>query len=227
MEKTFSDGAAVRFGWQTFKDNAGFLIGAMAVALIAVMIPLGLMAATENSEVLSLLFFILYYVVAIIVGIGGLKILLMLVDGEKPSIGDLFRHWHLFLNYLAVTILYGLIVMGGLLILVVPGIYWGLKFYFSYVLVVDKGMGPIEALKESARITEGVKWDLIGLYAVIGLVVVIGYLALFVGVLASVPVAGLATLYVYRKLEQQAGPAQVTAAPAQPQQPAQPQAPQA
>ncbi|MEA3324508.1 MAG: hypothetical protein U9Q37_05135 [Euryarchaeota archaeon] len=57
-------------------------------------------------------------------------------------------------------ILYGFIVVGGLILLTIPGIIWAIKFQFFDYLIVDKGLGPIDALEKSSEITRGVKWDL-------------------------------------------------------------------
>jgi len=184
MEKVIQDGAAVRFGWQTFKDNVGFLIGAMVVTLVALLVLFGVAFGLGNySMTLSAIAMIAYYALAIVVGIGWMKIALTFVDGGKPTYADLFKHWNLFLKYFGVSLLYALIVMGGTLLFVIPGMYWSLKFYFAPFLVIDKGMGPIEALKESARLTDGVKWDLFGFMMVAGTVAMLGYIALFVGVI--------------------------------------------
>jgi uncharacterized membrane protein len=47
-------------------------------------------------------------------------------------------------------------------LLIVPGIIFGLMFMFSTFLVIDRELGPIEALKESNHITHGHKWRLLG-----------------------------------------------------------------
>jgi hypothetical protein len=45
--------------------------------------------------------------------------------------------------------------------LVVPGIYFALKYKFYDYLIVDKGMGPVETIKRSGVLTEGVKRNLV------------------------------------------------------------------
>ncbi len=49
----------------------------------------------------------------------------------------------------------------GLMLLIVPGIYLGLKYQFYGYAIADKGIGPIDALKESDRMTEGAKQNLL------------------------------------------------------------------
>lgn len=48
--------------------------------------------------------------------------------------------------------------------------------------------------------TEGVKWKLLGFCIVMGLINIVGLVALVVGVLVSFPVTNLAYLHIYRKL---------------------------
>jgi len=58
-------------------------------------------------------------------------------------------------------ILYTLITLVGTILLIIPGIIWGIKFQFFGYFIVDKGLEPIEALKRSAAITKGVRWSLL------------------------------------------------------------------
>jgi uncharacterized membrane protein len=75
-----------------------------------------------------------------------------------------------------------------------------LMFMFTTFLVIERELGPIEALKESNRITRGHKWNLLGLLLMLILVNLLGVLALIVGLLVSVPVTMLALTHVYRVL---------------------------
>lgn len=199
--KMIHDGEAVKYGWNTFKENVGLFIGLIVVAAIACGLPLliGTYAGQDSTAVFGI-FMLLYYLVAIVIGMGFIKIFAKFGRGEKAGFGDLFNSWNRFLPYLGVTILYGLIVFGGMLLLVFPGVIWSIKFYFAQWLVVDKGMGPIEALKASAEMTNGLKWDMFGFMAVTGVVMLIGYVALLVGLVASVPTAMLAMGKVYNQL---------------------------
>jgi uncharacterized membrane protein len=80
-------------------------------------------------------------------------------------------------------------------------------FIFTTFIVVDRELGPIEAMKESYRITRGHKWDLLGLVYVLIIVAVFGLVALVVGLLVSIPVCTLALVHTYRVLSAGRGPA--------------------
>jgi uncharacterized membrane protein len=71
--------------------------------------------------------------------------------------------------------------------------------FFSY-FVVDQELGPIEALKRSAEITQGVKGDLFLLGLALGGINLLGAVALLIGLFATIPTAMLATAFVYRRL---------------------------
>ena len=79
----------------------------------------------------------------------------------------------------------GLIIAGGLILLIIPGIFFSLWYSQTLYLVLEKGIGIKNALKESKKMVVGKLWKLFGRYLVIGI-----FTAL-VGMLASIfPYAG-------------------------------------
>lgn len=88
----------------------------------------------------------------------------------------------------------------GFLLLIVPGIIFALMFLFTTFIVIDRQLGPIEAMKESNRITRGHKWRLLGLLLLLTLINILGLMALGLGLLISIPVSSLAFTYAYRTL---------------------------
>jgi len=128
------------------------------------------------------------------------QIALRFCDGEKGEFADLFSCFPLFFKYLFGSILYRLIVLGGIILLIIPGIIWAIKFQFFSYFIVDKGLGPIESLKRSSAITRGAKWDLFLFGLLLGLINLLGAICLFIGLFATVPTAMVAMAFVYRKL---------------------------
>lgn len=142
-------------------------------------------------------------VINTIVAIGFTKIALDLIYKRKTELILIFTQWKYFWRYLGASILYGLIVIGGLIILVVPGIIWAIKYsYYSYA-IVDKDMGIMESLRESGKITMGHKGQLFWFKIVLFLVQLLGVIALGVGYLVSCPVSVLADGWVYKRLTRQ------------------------
>lgn len=77
-------------------------------------------------------------------------------DG-RADYGDIFRGFAVFPRACAVPFLYGLIVTGGLIMLVVPGIVWGLAFIFAQYAVLDRKTGIRDSLRFSSTVTYGFK----------------------------------------------------------------------
>jgi uncharacterized membrane protein len=203
--KKFSKGEAIRFGWNTMKNNLGFFIGLLIVAGLITIIPTFLQLATQgDAPGLSFIFAIISGVLQLIIEMGMIKIALKFADNTKAEFGDLFSCLPLFFKYLASSVLYGLITLGGLILLIIPGIIWGIKFYFFGYSIVDQGAGPIEALKRSSAITMGAKWDLFLFGLLIIGINILGLLALVIGLFATIPTSMVAIAFVYRKLLAQA-----------------------
>ncbi len=200
-EKTFSKKEAIKFGWETTKSNFKFFL-VVLVIIVAVSVGTGILTRlTEGNAGLFIIATIVSWIVNLVIQLGMIKISLKFCDGQKPEIDDIFSQYKLILNFVVASILYGLIVFGGLILLIVPGIIWGIRYsYYSY-LIVDKGMGPIQALKESAKVTYGAKGQLFVFCFLLAGVVILGAMALGVGLLWAVPTTIVAGAYVYRKLQ--------------------------
>jgi len=201
MTNKFIISEAVQFGWNTTKSNIGFFIGLLIVAGLIQYIP-DIIATTIEADApfLSSIILIASYVLSMIVMMGLIKIFLRFCDGEKGGFSDLLSCYPLFFKYLVGSILYGLIVSLGLILLILPGIIWAIKFYFFDYLIIDKGLGPIDALEKSSEITRGVKLDLFTFGILLGLLNLLGLLCLLVGLFVTIPVTMVATAFVYRKL---------------------------
>ncbi len=201
-EHKFSRPEALSFGWQTMKKNFWFLAGLLALSGVLYFVPSAIADATKKKLLpVSVIFNIIYIVVSYIAQMGIMGISLKLCDGEHVKISDLFAYTSRFFKYLAASILYVLIVLGGTILLVVPGIIWGIQFGLYGYNIVDKNSGPITALKYSSKITRQAKWDL----AVFGLFVfainLLGILCLILGLFATLPATMIASAFVFRQLE--------------------------
>ena len=113
---------------------------------------------------------------------------------------DIFKEYKLFWKFLGLSILYPLTVLLGLILLIIPGIIWIVRFSFSPLILVDTKMGPIASMKESWAITRGNFWKLVLFWIVVALVNFAGFLLLGVGLLVTVPLTTLASIYIYREL---------------------------
>jgi uncharacterized membrane protein len=128
-----------------------------------------------------------------------LGVSLKLIDDKEVSYADFWLPQSNFWFYVLATLLYGLIIAVGTLLLIVPGIIFGLMFMFYGYVMIEKNLGPIEALKESKRLTAGAKWDLF-LFSLLAIGLnLLGVLALLVGVLVTMTITFIAMAHLYRQ----------------------------
>lgn len=199
--KKFSKGEAINFGWNTVKSNLGFFIGLLIIVLlISIVSVVNELLIRENIPILYIIISIASSVLQVVVGMALIKIALRFCDNEKGKFADLFSCLPLFFNYLFGSILFVLIVFVGMILLIIPGIIWSIKFQFFSYLIIDKGLGPIEALKMSSAITKDAKWDLFLFFLLILAINLLGALALLVGLFVTIPITMVAIAFVYRKL---------------------------
>jgi hypothetical protein len=197
----FSQREAIRFGWNTMKRNLGFFIGLLiVVGLLYTVSSILADEATEANIFLGIIFHIADVILTIVISIGLVKIALRFCDNEEGRFADLFSQYPLFSKYLLSTILYVLIVFAGTILLIIPGIIWALQFYFYDYFIVDKGLGPIDALKRSSAITRGIKGDLFVFFLMLLGINLLGALCLLIGLFATIPTTMVAIAFVYRKL---------------------------
>ena len=189
--------------WETFKSNAALMIAvllcyvfvyfsvAFIASQIAALIPFFFIAILINLAVLlfnSLL------------TIGILKIAFELSYNRNAEILDIFKNGKLLLPYFVANIIYGFIFAIGIILLIVPGIIWAVQFCFYPLLIIDKNLNPIEALKASSRLTHGYKWQLFNFFLVLIMINIAGFILLGIGLLVTVPVSLFAYIYLYREL---------------------------
>ena len=197
--KKFSKREAIRFGWKTMKENFWFFVGILVIMGLVNFLPEIAKTFLKEKTFITLLNLIVF-VFGIIIEMGLIKICLKFYDQEKPDFSELFSQSPLFFKMLFGSILYGLIVILGLILFIIPGIILGIKFYFYEYFIVDKGLGPIEALKRSSKITKGATWNLFLFFSLTSAINLIGIFALLIGLFATIPTTMMATAFVYRKL---------------------------
>jgi len=199
-QKKFDIGESLRFGWETFKSNVGFLILIVLIFWVVEGIFSIPTYATRNP-VPVFIFNVIGFLISVFIAIATIKISLRFLAGGPGDFTDLYSGYDYFLSMLIGQILYGLLVLAGLILLIVPGIYWALKYQFYMYLIVDKDVGAVDAIKRSGQITQGEKGHLLLFWlAVIG-INLLGAIACGIGLLITIPLTFLAHAHIYRRLE--------------------------
>ena len=195
----FSKKEAVKFGFGIAKNNILFFIGLLIIVVFVSVLTSALRNGVQKAALAYLVFTVVQYLVNTVVAMGLIKISLEFVAKVKPRIRDIV-YYKPIVKYVLASIASGVIVFVGFILLIIPGIILAVRLQYATYLIVDKNLGPIEALKTSWKLTRGNTWNLFFFGILLGLINILGVLCLVVGLFVTVPLGMVATTFVYRKL---------------------------
>lgn len=199
-DSRFSISESLKYGWKAFTARAGFFIGFFIVITLIMVVPDYLVDRLFGRGALFFVAKLVVRILGVVLGMATTRVALDIYDRGEPDTSRFGALVPQILPYLGGKILYGIIVALGMILLIVPGIIAALMFFYVGFLIVDRGIGPIDALKESKRVTDGSKWDLFLFSLVTALVNILGAVCLLVGLFVTIPVTLMASAYVYRQL---------------------------
>lgn len=139
-------------------------------------------------------------IVSIVFWVGLLWFSLNIARWKKQIVDDLFREitrsrvW----KNLIWGLLYGLIVFGWFMLLLIPWIIFWVRFQFFAYAVVDKWLWPIDALKYSWRITKWRFWEIVWFDCYFILINILWFLCLVIWAVWTVAMTNMASARYYR-----------------------------
>lgn len=128
------------------------------------------------------------------------KVALEVYDYGKSEAGKVFSCFNNTALYGGVAwVLYYLLSSLGFILLVIPGVIVQVRCSLFPYFIIDKKVGPIQAMQMSWDATRGHFWSLVIIWIAVKILVVLGYLTI-VGWLIFWPLSTLVYAAVYRKL---------------------------
>lgn len=194
-KKSFTISGAIQEGWELTKVNIGFLI----VYQIILFILMWLFGDVKENWKLAPIHLVGWIIISL-GKMGFFNSALLLTKGLKPSFDQFYMNWRLLLSWIVAGFLFGVMLVMGLILLIVPGLMVWATFGFYPFFILDKGSGPIEALKQSAEATKGIRWPVFLLFLACAGLDLLGLLCFGVGLLIAGPVTLIAMTVVYRKI---------------------------
>ncbi len=203
----FSKKEAISFGWHTTTSHIGIvlLLGLFYIAFFAIDSYINKFLGTLINQpiLLFIIGLINSYIISPLFSIIVLSALIKLTDGQKIVPSELIAKCKVLPQFVFTTILISLIILGGFIMLIIPGLIWSFDFIFGTFFVVDQNLGTVESLKRSLVATKGMKGNLTLLYLLFLGIAILGLLALGIGLVLAAPTIAIAFTFVYRKLQSQ------------------------
>ncbi len=177
----------------------GFYVTLVLLLVLFTLVPSVFDIFTAKNSIYSTAIRGIFAALIAIMTLGMVHTTLKTVDNIEPTIMELFTT-HRLLKYIATSLLYLGMFIGGLALFIVPGIYWGLKYQFSTYLILEKGMTLTEAFEKSAEMVAGYEWDLLAYWLLMLMLNTIGLLLFGVGIIFTLPITIVGYSYLYKQL---------------------------
>ncbi|TSD94645.1 hypothetical protein FOS14_20270 [Skermania sp. ID1734] len=206
-----SVGAALSYGWEKFKSNAGVWVG---ITLIGVIISAlvrwpfggyGFSYSTDDngfpvgSFVLSIVGLVVGFVVSTLIQAAFVRGALHEVDGNRPAFGSFFQFSNV-AQVLVASLLIGIASSIGFVLCIIPGIVVLFLTWYTLQFVLDQNQDAVTAIKSSFRIISENAGTLVLLGLACIALNILGAILLLVGLLVTGPITLIASTYAYRVL---------------------------
>jgi uncharacterized membrane protein len=125
--------------------------------------------------------------------------LLDIANSQPVAIGSFFKPRNVGSVVLAAVIV-GVLTSIGYALCVLPGLVVAIFTIFTTILIVDRNLSPIDAIKASIDIVKANFVQVLLAWLIIGVITTVGAIVCGIGLIVALPVAALFLVYTYRKL---------------------------
>lgn len=172
----------IKEAWKIYtkKENFVFFAKIMAVLVIATTVvgliynyfyPTDYLKNSDFSNIPMFIGFITFSLTSLVLGLWTQTTTYFAIIKMGESEKEVFKIGYQKIGrFLLISLVIGLIILGGILLLIIPAIIFGVWYSFSTFLILDKGMKIGTALKTSKAMVKGKFWEISGRFFVFGLV---------------------------------------------------------
>jgi uncharacterized membrane protein len=190
-------GTTISEAWNIFKQYALGFIGFTLFYIATGLIPEFLLGNDTQMKIIKQLISLFF----IPLSLGYAIVTYKIINKEAYSFGDFFSGYAKLMPLIIVFILYMLMVITGLILLIIPGIYLGIVFSFCFYVMYFGKKSIVDSFKISRKFIHRNFWEYLIFMIVIMIFIILGILALGIGILFTFPVGFIAiALYFYKGL---------------------------
>lgn len=195
---TFSIKANIREAFVLFKQHISFFLVVVLVTII-----INIIGGDETPWPIQLILAIAAYIWSIVwlkISLAGAR-----NDTSKLKFGalrDLIPDWTEIRLMFVIALLGGLMMLGGLVLLVIPGIYIAIRLSMANLAYLDRKESVQKSLRYSWDITKG-KVEIVFLTGIVAVALyIIGVIPFGIGLLITYPIASVLIAKLYLALSE-------------------------
>ncbi|MCI5150234.1 MAG: hypothetical protein D3916_12750 [Candidatus Electrothrix sp. MAN1_4] len=163
---------------------------------------IGLLGLNEHGVVLAIISQLglqLIYTALMAVLSGGLVMMgVRRASDESINFSMLFDGIAKAKQLIIAMILMWIMIGIGFILLIIPGIYLGIAYGLTIPLIMEKGLGPWEAMEASRKAIHHHWFQIFGLYLIMGLIFMVSAIPLGIGLIWTMPMGSIVLGIVYR-----------------------------
>lgn len=196
LQTVISEGYQVKIGeyldegWKICKQKLGlFVIFAIIVLIIMIPLRLNIIDPRIRLPIRLLISSPLtagFYIAA-----------LQVVKKKSTTLGDFFKGFKYFLPLVSARSFMTLLGALGMILLIIPGIYLLVSYFFTILLILDRKMNFWQAMETSRKIVTKRWFSVFGFIIVLLLINLGGMLLLGIGMLVTGPLSACAMVAAY------------------------------
>lgn len=212
--------ASIGEAWSIVSKNLGPYLAACCLTMVpalvgyAISVPIILAAsaaesvpAAISSAVVMLLLILVGSLVGCLFGVGMVAMTLKALRGEKPSYSDVFVGFKVNpIGLLIAIFLINLAVNIAANCFLIPGLVLGGLWFISVPYMLEKGMGPVEAMRASFETLRDHIVMATIVYLLASIAAMAGVIACGIGLLITLPLYFAVTAIVYEDMTADLGP---------------------
>jgi len=199
MKPPFLIGESVRFGWDKMHAHSA-LVFKVVLTILALQVANSIVQKVLAGTALGFVATVVLVAANFVLGVGATLIALRLAQHRAVDYQNIVPPVKLLWPFFAAAVLTCLAVIGGLILLVIPGIWVALRLSMVRFEVIE-GAGIRESLHKSWEMTRGHALHLFLFMLALIVLNILGALVFLVGLLVSIPVTTIAYAHAYEKLK--------------------------
>ncbi len=163
--------AYIRRGWEIIRKRLDYFVLFTLIFFIGSSIPLGALFLMQSLAA------------------GFLLVAFYIVSGREIVFENFFDGFKYFAALLLFSLVSTLLIFVGFLALILPGIYLSVGYIFTPFFIVFRKMDFWQAMEASRKLVHPQWFSIFGFLLVLALINLLGFLALGVGLLITVPLS--------------------------------------
>jgi uncharacterized membrane protein len=160
-------------------------------------------SASAGFGVASDIVVIVGYVVLFIVGFAIQSAytsgLLDIANGQQVTVGSFFKPRNLG-NFIVAGLILAILVGIGTILCVIPGVIVAFFTIWTIYALLDRNLSPVDAIKASVEMTRANVLNTFLAWLISSVIISIGAVVCYVGLLVAAPLGSLFLVYSYRRL---------------------------